>query len=161
MNLRLLSILSLAVSSTLLADEASHREAANRILEVTKAEKAMQGGFEAMIDPLVSSMKQRGMPEAAALEVKEAFKQWFTTEIKWEDIKPKMVDIYVQQFTEPELKDLYAFYQSPTGQKAIEKLPIVTKQGALIGSEYAQAKQQSLQAKLKEIAEKYAAKKGQ
>ena len=37
MNLRLLSILSLAVSSTLLADEASHREAANRILEVTKA----------------------------------------------------------------------------------------------------------------------------
>ena len=114
-----------------------------------------------MIDPLVGSMKQRGMPEAAALEVKEAFKQWFTTEIKWEDIKPKMVEIYVQQFTEPELKDLYAFYQSPTGQKAIEKLPIVTKQGALIGSEYAQTKQQSLQAKLKEIAEKYAAKKGQ
>lgn len=161
MNLRSLWILSLAFCSVSLADEASHREAAARILEITKADKAMQGGFQAMIDPLVASMRQRGMPEAAAQEVKEAFNQWFTKEIKWEDIKPRMVDIYVGQFTESELKDLYAFYQSPTGQKTIEKLPVVMKQGAAIGGEYAQAKQQSLQLKLKEIAEKYAPKKGE
>jgi uncharacterized protein len=121
----------------------------------------MKSGFKAMIDPIIASMRQRGMPEAAAQEVKDVFGKWFAEEIKWEEIKPKMEDIYVQQFTEQELKELLAFYQTPTGQKAIEKLPIVMQQGAVIGREYAQNKSQSLQTKLKEIAEKYSPKKEQ
>jgi len=161
MRLHLFLILPLVVCSVSLADEATHREAAVRVLEITKADAAMKSGFQAMIDPVLASMRQRGMPEAAAQEVKEAFSQWFTEEIKWEDIKPKMVEIYVQQFSEAELKELQAFYQTPTGQKAIEKLPIVMQQGANIGREYAQSKGQILQAKLKEIAEKYPPKKGQ
>jgi hypothetical protein len=159
MNLRSLLILPLIACSASLADEASHREAAIRVLEITKADKAMLGGFQAMVDPIVADMRQRGMPEAAAQEVKDAINKWFTEEIKWEDIKPKMADIYVQQFSESELKELIAFYQTPTGQKAIEKLPTVMQQGAIVGREYAQTKNQSLQTKLKEIAEKYAPKK--
>jgi uncharacterized protein len=161
MNLRSLLILPLLACSASLADEASHREAAIRVLEITKSDVAMKSGFQAMIDPIIASMRQRGMPEAAAQEVKEVFSKWFAEEIKWEDLKPKVADVYVQQFTEQELKELYAFYQTPTGQKAIEKLPIVMQQGALIGREYAQNKSQSLQTKLKEIAEKYASKKDQ
>jgi hypothetical protein len=161
MNLRSLLILPLVVCSASLADEASHREAAIRVLEITKSDVAMKSGFQAMIDPIIAGMRQRGMPEAAAQEVKDVFSKWFAEEIKWEDIKPKMAEIYVQQFTEQELKELHAFYQTPTGQKAIEKLPIVMQQGAVIGREYAQNKSQSLETKLKEIAEKYAPKKEQ
>jgi hypothetical protein len=159
MKFRAFWILPLVVCSASLADEATHREAAGRVLEITKADVAMKSGFQSMIEPIIASMRQRGMPEAAAQEVKEAFSKWFTEEIKWEDIKPKMVDIYVQQFSEAELNELHAFYQTPTGQKAIEKLPVVMQQGASIGREYAQNKSQLLQAKLKEIAEKYAPKK--
>jgi uncharacterized protein len=121
----------------------------------------MQSGFQSMIDPIVASMRQRGMPDAAAQEVKVAFNEWFTETIKWEDLKPKMAEIYMQQFTEAELKDLVAFYQTPTGKKAIEKLPAVTQQSAVVGREHAQKNGESLQLKLKQIAEKYAPKKGQ
>jgi uncharacterized protein len=151
----------LVVCASSLADEASHREAAVRVLEITNADKAMQSGFQSMIDPIVASMRQRGMPDAAAQEVKVAFNEWFTETIKWEDLKPKMAEIYMQQFTEAELKDLIAFYQTPTGKKAIEKLPTVTQQSAVVGREHAQKNGESLQLKLKQIAEKYTPKKGQ
>lgn len=161
MKLRSVWFVTLALCSSAFADDASHREAAARILEITKANTAMEAGFRAMVEPLVAAMRQRGMPEAATQEVRDAFNQWFSDEIKLEDIKPKIVDVYVKEFSEAELKELYAFYQTPTGQKAIEKLPVVLAQGTRIGTEYAQSKQPALQVKLKAIAEKYAPKKGQ
>jgi uncharacterized protein len=161
MKLRFLWLLPFAVCSISTADEASHRESAIRILEITKADSRMQVGFQAMIDPVIAGMRQRGMPDAAAIEVREAFQQWFAKEIKWEEIKPKLVELYVKEFSESELTELHAFYKTPTGQKTIEKMPAVMQQSARVGNEYAQSKGESLQLRLKEIAEKYAPKKGQ
>ena len=161
MKLRFLWLLPLAICPLIKADEASHREVALRVLEVTESDERMRVGFQTMIDPILAAMRQRGMPETATQEVRDAFEKWFTDEIKWEDIKPRLVDVYVKEFTEAELKELHAFYQTPTGKKTIEKMPNVMQQSAKIGSEYAQSKKDSLQAKLKEIADKYAAKKGQ
>lgn len=159
MKLRFLWFLPVVVCTVSLADEASHREAALRILDITKAGDRMQVGFQAMIDPVVAGMRQRGMPEAAATEVREAFKEWFAKEIKWEEIKPKLVELYTKEFSETELTELHAFYKTPTGQKAIEKMPVVMQQSSRIGSEYAQTKGDLLQAKLKDIAAKYTPKK--
>ena len=161
MHVRSLLLLPLVVCSMSLADEASHREAAFQILEITKAEQSMQTGLQSMVEPIVGGMRQSGMPEAAAQEVKQAINDWFTKEMKWADIKPKIADVYVQQFTEAELKELIAFYQSPTGKKALEKLPMVTRMSSAISSEYVKGKQESLKGKLKTIAEKYGSKKGQ
>ncbi|MNR06324.1 hypothetical protein D3C85_1223910 [compost metagenome] len=41
-----------------------------------------------------------------------------------------MVKLYTTNFTEQELKDLVAFYQSPLGRKVLEKMPVVTQQSA-------------------------------
>jgi hypothetical protein len=161
MYFRSLWISAVLLCNVSLADEASHREAAFRVLEITKAEKSMKTGLQSMVDPIVASMRQGGMPESAAPEVKGAISEWFAQEMKWEDLKPKIVDIYVQQFTEAELKELYDFYQTPTGQKALEKLPTVTKLSSEISSQYIGTKQASLKLKLKQIAEKYRSNKGQ
>jgi hypothetical protein len=161
MHFRSLWIFSGLICSASLADEASHREAAFRVLEITKAEKSMQTGLQSMVDPIVASMRQGGMPESAAQEVKGVISEWFAQEMRWADLKPKIADVYVQQFTEVELNELYAFYQTPTGQKALEKLPTVTKLSSEISSKYIGTKQESLKLKLKQVAEKYAPKKGQ
>ncbi len=41
--------------------------------------------------------------------------------IGWNKLKPDMVKLYTSNFSESELKDLVAFYQSPLGKKVLEK----------------------------------------
>ena len=115
----------------------------------------MKNGFVATIEPMIAGTRKQEMPEAAASEMTAAMGEWFDDEIKWSDIKPKMIDLYVQEFTEQELKDLLAFYQTPAGKKAITKLPVVMRQGAVIGQEYAAKKQDSLKQRVQAIIEKY------
>ena len=50
--------------------------------------------------------------------------------IGWKKIKPKMVDLYTQTFTEQELKDLVKFYESSLGKKVLREMPRVTQQSA-------------------------------
>jgi len=151
----LLTLLCLAISFPAFADEANQRALAEKILEITKSEEAMRTGFLAVFDPILNNMRQGGMPPAATDEVKAAVREWFDTEVRWEDLKPKMIDIYVKEFSEQELKDLLEFYQSPTGQKAVTKLAVVMQQGAAVGQQYFTGKQASLNERLKPIVEKY------
>ena len=37
--------------------------------------------------------------------------------LSWESIRPELVEIYARQLTEPELREIIRFYQTPTGQK--------------------------------------------
>jgi uncharacterized protein len=50
--------------------------------------------------------------------------------IGWDKLKPDMVKLYTTNFSESELKDLVAFYQSPLGKKVLEKMPQLTQQSA-------------------------------
>jgi hypothetical protein len=48
--------------------------------------------------------------------------------ISWDKLQPDMVKLYTSNFTESELKDLVAFYQSPLGQKVQAKMPQISQQ---------------------------------
>ena len=149
----LTAFLSLVLSA--LGDEASSRKTAETILDVTNAAGSMKAGFSAMIDPMVANMKRQGMPDAAGAEITAAMSEWFDAEVKWTDIKPKMVEIYTKEFTEQELKDLLAFYQTPTGKQVVLKLPVVMRQGGVIGQQVIASKQASLEGRIKAIVDKY------
>ena len=41
-----------------------------------------------------------------------------------ERLKPRMIEIYVEAYTEQELRELIAFYKTPTGMKTLEKTPL-------------------------------------
>jgi hypothetical protein len=43
-------------------------------------------------------------------------------------MRQDLAQIYKQNFSDKELKDMLAFYQSPTGQSMLEKMPIVTQE---------------------------------
>lgn len=48
--------------------------------------------------------------------------------IGWNVIKPDVVKLYTSNFTDAELAQLIEFYESPTGQKMLKQLPVVTMQ---------------------------------
>jgi uncharacterized protein len=50
-----------------------------------------------------------------------------------------VVLVYAGNFTAAELRDLVAFYQTPTGQKFLQKTQILTQQTMLVGQKFGQS----------------------
>jgi len=44
-------------------------------------------------------------------------------------VTPKLAEVYAETFTEQELKDILAFYRTPTGQKMVAKTPELSRRG--------------------------------
>jgi hypothetical protein len=111
--------------------EASHRQAAADLLKMMNMEKTMRSGSNAMLDAQI-----HGNPALAPY--RDVFEKWVGKYLTWDAVGPRMTDLYMQSFTEPELRDLIAFYKTPTGQKSLAKMPVLMQQGAQLGMEVAQ-----------------------
>lgn len=55
------------------------------------------------------------------------------------ELEDSMVEIYANNFSGAELRDLIAFYKSPTGQKFLQKTPLVTQQTMAAGQKFGQS----------------------
>ena len=137
------------------ADDETRTILAQEVLELAYSPNNLRDSFSGFLDPALEAMKRDGMPEAARAEMRKAFTEWFDQEVKWADIKPKLVQIYAHDFTDEELRALLAFLEKPLGQKVMAKLPLVIQDGGLAGQQYFMSKQDSLNAKLAPIVEKY------
>lgn len=77
-------------------------------------------------DNLLAGVRQR--PELAPLE--NVFRDWFDgLSTRW-DREGEMAQHYMAAFSEPELRELLAFYQTPAGRKMREKLPELVQKEA-------------------------------
>ena len=50
--------------------------------------------------------------------------------IGWEQLKGDLIAVYTDTFSEEELRQLLAFYQSPVGQKVLQNMPQLTAESA-------------------------------
>jgi uncharacterized protein len=55
------------------------------------------------------------------------------------ELSNAMAAVYANNFTAAELRDLTAFYKSPTGQKLLQKTPMVAAQTMAAGQKFGQA----------------------
>lgn len=128
---------------------ASHKQAALDLIELMGLEEQMMGGASAMVDAMSSQS-----PELRPY--RDVILDWAESIMTWETFGPKMTDIYVQAFSEGELRDLVAFYKTATGKKAISLMPELMQQGAQLGANEAQKHiprlQQMIEARRAEIA---------
>jgi hypothetical protein len=58
--------------------------------------------------------------------------------------------IYAANFTAAELRDLAAFYRTPTGQKLLQKVPSITQQSMAMGQKFGQSVAGELQGRITE-----------
>ena len=58
--------------------------------------------------------------------------------------------IYATNFTAAELRDIEAFYRQPTGQKLLEKMPVISQQALAVGQEIGRKAAEDLKARLTE-----------
>lgn len=140
----LVAIASVVVSaSSSRADEKSHRAAAENVLTVSKTEETMKKSIDNMLD---LQIKQQPVLKP----LRPAMEKFFAKHLSYADIKDELIDLYVAEFTEEELKELARFYQTPLGKKSVEKLPVLTAKGAEIGMKRVQANQAELQQMIRE-----------
>src|ERR1700748_2962796 len=58
--------------------------------------------------------------------------------------------IYATNFTATELRDIEAFYRQPTGQKMLEKMPVISQQALAVGQEIGRKAAEDLRQRLTE-----------
>ncbi len=121
----------LLFSNMVLADDESQREA-ERLLTNMQMKEMMVESIEKMVD-----LQMQQNPTLAPY--KQVLLQFFEKHMSWESLKPEFVKIYADAFTAAELRDLNAFYATPTGQKTIRMMPSLMTQGAQIGMSRVQA----------------------
>jgi hypothetical protein len=49
-------------------------------------------------------------------------------EMTWEKMKEPMIDVYLKHYTEIEINDMLAFYNTESGKSIIKKMPAVMEQ---------------------------------
>ena len=103
------------------ADNKSHRQATMELLELTE----MQRKIEASVDNVLAL--QLGQ-NPALREHEELMREFLEQNIGWNAMKEDIIAMYMQSFTESELKEINAFYATPTGHKLITQLPELIQQ---------------------------------
>ncbi|WP_437884009.1 DUF2059 domain-containing protein [Pseudomonas sp. LRF_L74] len=142
-RLRLLfcSIL-LVASSPVFADAASHDADAKKFLQLTRADK-----LAVPVYAQVQQMFAQRFAEAKAPESKKALLESYQAKanavldraIGWDKLEPDMVKLYTTNFSEAELKELLAFYQSPVGRKVLERMPQLAARSVELSQKHLQS----------------------
>ena len=110
----------------------THLEAAMRLLEITNSEKTMDASVNQMI-----TIQVKQNPMLAPYE--NVLRSFLKKYVGWDALKDDLAKIYKEEFTEKELNDIIAFYKTPTGKKAAQKLPALMRKGAQLGAKRVQA----------------------
>lgn len=133
--LRLLcsAFLLLTLAGQAQADAASHAANAEAFLKLAKADKLTVPVYAQVQQMLAQSFTQAKAPESKRA-VLERYQAKANAEldkvVAWSVLRPELVKLYVDAFTEQELKELLAFYQSPLGKKVLERMPMLTAESA-------------------------------
>ena len=98
----------------------SHREAVEKLLKLTQ----MQQKIDASVNNVVALQLRQ---DPAMRPHEDLLRDYLQRQIGWSAMKAPLTDMYMQTFTESELKEINAFYDSAAGRKLVEKLPELIK----------------------------------
>jgi hypothetical protein len=131
-----------AAATPLLAEpSASHRAAAAELLQLMEVREQAQAAVEKVLD-----MQLAQNPGMRAQ--REVILDWLREVVGSQEMMDRFAALYVERFTEAELRELIAFYRTPTGKRAVRELPALMEQGMLIGQELGQKHQAELERRL-------------
>jgi len=139
----LCSVLSMALlSGQANADSAGHQAQAERFLELVNADRLavpvyaqVQQMFAERFEQTQAPASKRALLERYQSKADAALDK----AIGWEQVKPDLIKLYTETFTEQELSQLNDFYESALGKKMLTKLPELNARSAQV----TQAKLQS------------------
>jgi hypothetical protein len=137
----LLAIVLAALARPLFAQDtsATHREAVRQLMTVTHVQELTEQSVDAMMKGQLQAMPQLA-PFASILET------FYREQMAWTTLEPEYTQLYLEVFTEAEIREMIAFYQTPLGQKLLTKMPVLmTKSNELMSRRLQTAMPQLMQ----------------
>ena len=110
---------------------ASHLQAVEELLQSMDLSSVLDRSIDVMLKAQMDAN-----PEIRPYE--DLMRQFMAKYLSWESVKPGMMQMYAEAFTEPELRELAAFYRTPLGQKAMTKMPELVQKGSAMGQKAVQ-----------------------
>lgn len=110
----------------------SHIAAAESLLAAANMEKMLGDMTEQSIQAQIQAMPQMA-------QFADILREFMKEQMDWKALKPEFVALYVQTFTEPELREVAAFYRTPIGQKMLAKTPELMSRGMALSQRRMQA----------------------
>ena len=114
------------LSTNTYADEASHRAAAEELIHFSKPDKTLKQVWVQIRSMLEQQYHQIGAPE----DLRPIFKKYndkmfkvLEEELSYKNNKDAIIKIYVNTYTESELRAISNFYKTPAGKALLEKTP--------------------------------------
>lgn len=111
-----------------------------KLLVLTEAQKSADTAvadaddfIQSTVQPMTEQETVPARQRQTAKNCLENYRKMIHESLGWETLKPEYIRIYRETFTEEELQDLTAFYESPTGRMLIQKTPqLENKMGAVM-----------------------------
>lgn len=91
------------------------------------------GGTEANLKVGMQTMIPMMKKSSSYSELSDEFWDGFMKEIDYKELIELYVPIYDKYYTHQEIKDLILFYESPTGKKTVEKMPLIMAESMTLG----------------------------
>ncbi len=107
-----------------------HEKAAREVLQLVGGDNLAMGGAEAAMAMILQD------PEMS--HYREVVRGWFQKVFSETEIKSDMVKLYMERFSEKELREIAAFAKTPAGRKAIAAMPELIREASEIGMKRAQ-----------------------
>ena len=151
----LLALLLVATHSLAQAD--SHKDTAYKLLEAMKIDAQLEAMAENIKNLQARQLSQLAIPQAAQPIVNDYLtktQQLLVSTFKSDTVREAYANAYTSVFTEAELKQVLAFYTSPSGKKFLEKQPELNQQVLKVAEQQVAAIQPQIQALRMELQEK-------
>ncbi|UBQ51286.1 DUF2059 domain-containing protein [Aeromonas hydrophila] len=103
-----------------------------------------------MCGPIPLIIRGAGEHAQELAQHRDVLEAWVSRYLSWGAMSTEVAAIYRKHFTEAELKQLIAFYQSPVGKKSLDTMPAIFQESALVGQSLAERNMPALQAMLDE-----------
>ncbi|HSR53139.1 MAG TPA: DUF2059 domain-containing protein [Acidobacteriota bacterium] len=125
-------------------------EAAQELLRVTEVAEMMQKVTDQQLQEQLAAS-----PEMAQYE--DVIQEFFHRYLTWETFKEPFTRIYAETFTTQELRELIAFYRTPTGQRFVQVQTEIVQKSSRLGQQVIEEHQGELMRAIQERAMELAA----
>lgn len=128
----------------------SHTKAAESFLLSMQTPQQLQEGIDSMVDMMLQA-------QPMMMPYRQTIKDFYTKYLSWVSLKDDYIQITKDLLTEPELKELTAFFKTEVGKKFISKQPEMFERTSELGFNVMQENQQELMDILGQKAQEYGA----
>ncbi|GAA5526188.1 hypothetical protein Maes01_02783 [Microbulbifer aestuariivivens] len=132
----------------------SKRESVQELLKATNVDSMVDTMYSQMGQAFAGIGQQLGI-KAEDQPVFDAYmNKVFATmkeDMSWEKMEGPMIEIYLKHYTEKEIRDMLAFYQSESGRSMVEKMPAVMGDSMALSQQMVQSFLPKVQAMAEEL----------